>query len=934
MSQTNMEIIVELITDDEYNKFEKSYNKSTGQFTYTPVPERHYVETYPGIAASFPINFQISDVADISSRSSSYSQTITVPATKANDRIFSQIGSLGYTKGSKFNPKRAMKATVLQDTIIVFEGYMQFLESDNIGEDGHTEYQLVIFTIPFDFFNALGDYKLSDLDYSDVVIKYNRDTLINSWDPNKSYPYFFPAINYWDCYDTDLGDVNHNDKGWYVENFYPALYTKYLWDKIFAFAGYRCHSDFSKTYPFINEIAVYNGASIMTRRDINEINPIYNFGADKDFVAYNSVSYSYSTVPGNTSAAPFNDVGIAGVKQFRLAFDNTFNPNYQYAGANTWAFDTNTSHNSTWSTYQNNSTEGFKQKFLLTLEMSSPSTDSAGLSALDQNDTDITKIEIILYREFDESYSTPGTGYAFNSQYRGNILSRFVVKDTSGVEEPGEGITWGIASTGNKGFRVDIDFGVLNNYSYLDFQPNANIGIGEHIRVNVLFTTTKNFIYQQSANCVLSNVVYTDITYNSTLDINNIVADVKLSDFIMEVVHRHNLYVEPDPIYPHTLNIEPRDVFYSKGINLNWSKKLDASKDIKIQPLANNTSRITNFTFKQDSDYLSKYYLKYLGQSYGDYIYDDLNEFSKDVTTISSICASTILSAPRSAGGVTDYVMPAIYSGDLPVYPGVPTLTFAKSELRFMQVRRANGNGEDKRQPLTSNVFRLRYPFNNTEPGTGNLWTQYSWYPYAGNLDNPNAPTYDNNWAQPSDYFYNTLTYGFNTTQNTAVKTYWNQYLTELYDQESKLVTMYLHLTPSDISALSLANKIFIQVNNPKLQLNDGAYFKFNKIISYNPAAPSVCQVEFIYTTFSQVSSYSTGDYQEEQPVFHTNALRVGGGGMTGDDGDEMPDDTGNDQPTPEQPVVPQDVLDIIARKERNGQLTTLLSGAVNRDRK
>ena len=53
-----------------------------------------------------------------------------------------------------------------------------------------------------------------------------------------------------------------------------------------------------------------------------------------------------------------------------------------------------------------------------------------------------------------------------------------------------------------------------------------------------------------------------------------------------------------------------------------------------------------------------------------------------------------------------------------------------------------------------------------------------------------------------------------------------------------------------DINELSLSNLVYIRINHPNLGLNQGSYFKINKISGYNPSLSAPCVVEFLKSDY------------------------------------------------------------------------------------
>ena len=150
-----------------------------------------------------------------------------------------------------------------------------------------------------------------------------------------------------------------------------------------------------------------------------------------------------------------------------------------------------------------------------------------------------------------------------------------------------------------------------------------------------------------------------------------------------------------------------------------------------------------------------------------------------------------------------------------------------------------NSNGNP--QPKASNL-RLLYWAGSLS--TNNSWTftsslngssTVSTYPYAGHLDNPVTPTEDLNFGIPREVYYVIAQTDQYTDKNLYNK-YYRQFIAEISDRNSKILTAYFYLTPVDILTLDFQNKIYI----------DGQYYRLNKVFDYNPIVTTVTKCELL----------------------------------------------------------------------------------------
>ena len=75
----------------------------------------------------------------------------------------------------------------------------------------------------------------------------------------------------------------------------------------------------------------------------------------------------------------------------------------------------------------------------------------------------------------------------------------------------------------------------------------------------------------------------------------------------MSLVKMFNLYVQADTQNDRHLIIEPREDFLTSDI-VDWSQKLDNSKDVSYLPMGALDSKDYLYKYKQDKDYYNELY--------------------------------------------------------------------------------------------------------------------------------------------------------------------------------------------------------------------------------------------------------------------------------------------------------------------------------------
>ena len=160
-------------------------------------------------------------------------------------------------------------------------------------------------------------------------------------------------------------------------------------------------------------------------------------------------------------------------------------------------------------------------------------------------------------------------------------------------------------------------------------------------------------------------------------------------------------------------------------------------------------------------------------------------------------------------------------------------------------------------------------------------------YPYVGHYNNPYIPTNDINFGQLREDMYSTDY----TTANNLVNTYWLQFLEETTGRDSRIVTVEMYLTQTDIYNFKFSDSIYLTFNG------NGHYYRVNKISNYDPGQIKTCTVELIRAqqkpvvkqlkrTFSKLESITDGLATNVLLPNGWNPLGPAGGGGGNSPGD------------------------------------------------
>ena len=375
---------------------------------------------------------------------------------------------------------------------------------------------------------------------------------------------------------------------------------------------------------------------------------------------------------------------------------------------------------------------------------------------------------------------------------------------------------------------------------------NAVINPGETLRIEVNYTMSFDPSLQFLSGSVESyggtflkidnaTSITVPAEYGDTISINdNIPKGIFQKDFFASIIKMFNMYVVEDPIRAKHLIIKPYIEFYDFDgqsllaiddfnsllkINdqdnllledgaikyIDWTYKVDRSKAIRIKPMSELNGRYFEFKYKNDADYYNDQYQKKYSQAYGTRIEDSGYDFAKEKQTAEIIFAPT----PLVGYNGEDKVFSTIFK----LNNGVEDVT--EHVIRILQAKKITG--------VTS------YAVKNAGATLANLTT----YGYAGHLDDPDAPQADLNFSTPSELYFELVT-PYPTAN--LFNAYWSEYIAEITDKDSKLLSAFVYLKLRDIQSLDFAKLIYI----------DGALWRLNSIQDYNPKDIGITKAEFL----------------------------------------------------------------------------------------
>jgi hypothetical protein len=295
----------------------------------------------------------------------------------------------------------------------------------------------------------------------------------------------------------------------------------------------------------------------------------------------------------------------------------------------------------------------------------------------------------------------------------------------------------------------------------------------------------------------------------SNVNPTNALPELKAKDFLTALIKMFNLYIEPNQLDDRLLAIEPRDIYYNDNV-IDITNNLDVSKDFIQKPMGALDFKQIEFSYAMDDDYWNKDYTDKYNYNHGFKRLDVENDFLVETKKIELPFAPTPLGKPTS-----DRIIPQIVWWKDQNFGGVRVNKTAKPRILYY------GGLKNTGKPLIINS-------NGTPPTS----TTYSNYGYAGHIDNPANPNYDLNWATSQEIYY---TIGGQTpiTINNLYKRYWEKYIKEITDKDSKIIECYMYFNNVELQNLSFRNLYKI----------DRQYYRLYKVeTDLNSNEPAKCQ--------------------------------------------------------------------------------------------
>jgi hypothetical protein len=534
----------------------------------------------------FPLNFAVGDIRDLTKRSGAFSKTITLVGSKNNHELLNHYYDVNISAGT-FDINALTKCSVIQNNVPIMEDALLQLLSVNKNQqtdayEQAVEYEVLIKDTRVEFFTAIANKDLTDLDFTDLNHIFSAADIVATFDNTitDGFKYVLP-------YDTD--------NIYNVRQMKPAIYAKTYFDRIFATAGFQYEWSDLASARFDKLLIPYNGDSNTfdtadylveaTNSAFEVVTSTQSSGSEDNVIGWTELTDIQGSFNPTTGVytIPITTNGAAGE-----GYTMEYEVNYDFILDNTTANSvTNTAHNWT-----------------------------GGSFIMAQFGTYQGQLSYITPQQYLPFNSTlaPGQNVLVSATKNGTLP----ITNTSGV------FNFLVAGT-----SFEIMMGNYNSYtSWFDITTSAPAAVNIVFKVNSLRVRILPTANIQVIGGILGMNQYVPLK-------------IKQSDYIKSIFQMYNLYADTDVDQPNKLILRHRDEYYDSGAEKDWSQKLMKDREQNLIFLPDLSSKKLKLTYKPDKDSPNAVYTQMTDEIYGQLEYTFDNEYVRDTDTKELIFSPT-----------------------------------------------------------------------------------------------------------------------------------------------------------------------------------------------------------------------------------------------------------------------------------------------------
>ena len=560
-------------------------------------------------AGSIALNLSITDISEPEKRKADYTKDFSLPSSKEINKEFAYAFEIDTDlNDTTFNPYKKVDCTLTVNSSVMIDGYIRLKQIVKLGA-GDYEYKVNIFGRLANLVTDIGDGYINEIDFSDLDHDWTKANITNSWDTSYQLNGSPQAFAVGSGYVYSLIDYGFdNDEETYdVAHLFPAIYQREYLLRMFNDAGYTWNSTFLDSDYFKRRIIPYSGgAARLTQTQVNDRLAIGQYTGPTSYtVADTPANFDNLTLTAtqdNLSQISTDEIIVDQDGYYDLTFELNYNVDFTHPAPAT-AVTTN------------------------------------GYVYL------VTQLRV----------DTTGTGSSFTAVH---ALQREVRADGSFIADYSTDINSLPNNPEYQLFNVSQALNVMTNPAsvMIDNKTNIYLPAGSIVRYRTFYSfnniaqafqqVADPSIYYDGTGLIDLNVQALDLRLKSrgakliegnSIDMAGVVPkDIKKKDLLTTIIREHNLFIEPSLDNPYELNIEPRNDYYGSSV-VNWTDKLDLSREVEYDVVIANKYNKYIFTNKEDKDYYNTLYKDSYDETYGTRVIDIDNDFVSATKKVESI---------------------------------------------------------------------------------------------------------------------------------------------------------------------------------------------------------------------------------------------------------------------------------------------------------
>ena len=526
------------------------------------------------------LTFSVQDIQDVTKRRGSFSKTITLPGTGANNQAFGHAYNIQSFVGG-FTPNKRIRCTLWNEGIQTFTGTLQLLSITKMNEQ--INYEVGIYSEEIAFFRQINETKLAaTVGVSGFNHTRTAAAVSGTWTATAGSGYVYGFLDGFGYFDTEPDALLFYEFTLLVPflDLVPSFYVKQMVDLIFAQSGYRYQSAFFNSERFKKLVLPYAGGGKIQVDLTNQ-----NSEVQADLGLPNEGEYWAEFENGGTY-----DIYVGVVPLDQVISDP----------ANYWAniadhYFTNVNYYTTWDV-----------SYTITL-----------------TNTDTT----FLRRPFYVAICDRNTGKPIRQP---NFSVAYIDQQVQ------QNLLWWSGQLNTNETRT------FNFQGTVRLEPNQEIDLRIFYFPLDTDTGEDRYFIELEDRAKLTMICTENLLGSNTVDmIKALPPDITQADLLSDLQKMFNLYFYQSPQDPDLIYIEPFNTFYSSG-SVNWTDKIDNTDKHLLQMGDPQARKQITFKYKDSGDALGKLYNDTFSEGYGARVFETQNYYAKGEQVVETKCATVI----------------------------------------------------------------------------------------------------------------------------------------------------------------------------------------------------------------------------------------------------------------------------------------------------